>query len=685
MRAIVCIIGLILFTFILIPINLEAQSVEGYVTHGLTGDPLENAQISYMLYTTYTGPDGYYLLEGLLPGTYILTCIYGDLCPFDTTLNINGDIELDIQLYPCQELIVEPLNIVEVLAPNAQSTSIIAISNPEVANVEWTANLEIFPPGKDFLDVQFQYSVAGPISHVGIECDGEYFYTTDPYSGIISKYNLDGTFVEDFSMITGLQDLAFDGTYFYGGNGSITIYQMDFYAQALVGTFTAPQNVKAIAYNDDEDIFYGYSWGGDIIAFDLSGALIGSAPVGPSAANYSGFAYDNVSDGSPYLWGYGLVGTDPNTLVQMELPGLQETGFALSLGSILPEPFTNGAGGLFTHPDIFPGTWTLGGMIMDEWIWGLELAEEEQTWVSIEPTSGVLEPGESEEMIVYFDATDVYPWSYDAEILFNTMPNAGSPVVEITMMIEGEPGIHSLQAEINCTNIILSWETIPPGTTVDSFYVYKDSIRLATTFETTFVDSLLFPEIEHTYYTTAYFFNGWESDPTNTVDVMVPFPANLEPTNLSFTINDSLILLSWDPPAGCLTPDAYNIFRDGNLLTTSIEPNFTLNNGSYSFFVTALYYFGESGPSNSITITGIKEIVENQIQLSPNPANDVLVIQSPVEINYLELLNIQGSISFSENVRSKDTQLDISNLKPGVYFLKLKTAEEIISKKVMIK
>ncbi len=143
--------------------------------------------------------------------------------------------------------------------------------------------------------------------------------------------------------------------------------------------------------------------------------------------------------------------------------------------------------------------------------------------------------------------------------------------------------------------------------------------------------------------------------------------------------------MNWDPPTGCLTPDAYNIYRDGNLIGTSTEPNFILNIGSYSFFVTAMYYFGESGPSNSITITGINKTVTNQIQLFPNPANDVLFIQSPLEIYYLELLNIQGSILFSENVRSKDFKLDISNLKPGVYFLKLETDRELILRKVMVK
>ncbi len=511
MRTMAYIIGLSLFLFFIIPTQTKAQSIEGCVTNGITGYPLENAAIDCGPYTIFTGPDGYYGLF-LDPGTYNLTCMYGDLCPFDTSITImmGQNIELDIQLFPCPEITVEPLNIEVVLDPYSQSTEIITITNPSDLEIEWNAELEIMTSDNtdDFLDVQFQYSVAGSISHVGIECDGEYFYTTDPYSGVISKYNLDGTFIEILTIVVnGLRDLAFDGTYFYGGNGSTTIYQMDFYTQAMVGTFTAPQNVKAIAYNNDEDLFYGYSWGGDIIAFDLSGALIGSAPVGPSGANYSGFAYDNVSDGSPYLWGYGLVGTDPNTIVQIELPGFQETGFTVSLGSLLPEPFVNGAGGLFSHPGIFPGTWTLGGMIMDEWMWGLELAEYQNwDWISIEPVSGILEPGESEVMEVFLDATDVFNSVNEAEIYFTTMPNVGSPNVEITMVIEGFHYIGIFYAELNCTNVILEWKVFPPGVPADSFHVFRDYTLIATTMEEIYIDSLVYPETEYDYFVTGLFY-----------------------------------------------------------------------------------------------------------------------------------------------------------------------------------
>lgn len=693
MRTRNCIIGLFAFILLLISTRLAAQTgeLEGYVGC-IEGPPIVGAIVTLGgIYSDTTDNSGYFYIADIPIGVYSMTIIKeGYNFPVSEVIieELSTFVEVIIL---CGGFTVYPLNIEVILEPNAQTTEIITLSNTSGSSVEWNAELEIFPPAntKDFLDVQFQYPVTGANSHVGIECDGTYFYITDPYSGVISKYSWDGTFIETFTMVTGLRDLAFDGTYFYGGNGSITIYQMDFYMQVLVSTFTAPGNVRAIAYNHNEDIFYGYSWGGDIIAFDLSGALIAIAPVGPSGANYSGFAYDNVTEGGPYLWGYGLVGTDPNTLVQIELPALQETGLIVSLSEILPEPLTNSAGGLFSHPDIIPGTWTLGGVVMDEWIWGLELAEY-QTWISIEPISGVLEAGETEEMTVYFDATDLFPWTYEAEIQFSTLPNVGSPVVDVSMIIEGEPWVQNLQTEISCTNIILNWETVPPSMPADSFHVYRDSLWLATTFDTHFVDSLVFPEIEYTYYATGYFYNGWESYPTNTVNVTVPIPDDLEP-NLEVTIiNDSILCFYWGTNA-CLLPETYNLYRDWELIAVLTEPSYcdTLPiPGFFEYYITATYYFGESGPSDTyyyLWVDVSNVTYEKEIRIYPNPVNDKLFIESPTSIIQIELLNIQGSTVFSENIFSKDYQINVSSLDPGIYFLKLETSEGIIRRKLVVK
>jgi len=210
-------------------------------------------------------------------------------------------------------------------------------------------------------------------------------------------------------------------------------------------------------------------------------------------------------------------------------------------------------------------------------------------------------------MEVTFDATNTPPWTYEAEIIFSTLPNVGSPVVDITMLIEGQPGVDNLQSEINCTDVILNWETIPPGMPADSFHVYKDSLWYATTFDTQFIDSLVFPETEYSYYATGYFYNGWESNQTNHVNVTVPIPDNLEPLDLSYTLVGDEIHLYWTSPSACVEPVGYNVYLGMAVMGFTEDTTYIHSFGLYEFWITAVYYFGESGASNSIIITGISE------------------------------------------------------------------------------
>ena len=94
----------------------------------------------------------------------------------------------------------------------------------------------------------------GLIEHSGAEFDGTYFYSTKGVStNLIHKYDIDGNLVDEFSIpgVPGLQDLAYDGTYFYGGSVDYTIYQMDFASETLIGTIPSPERVSGIAYNEE--------------------------------------------------------------------------------------------------------------------------------------------------------------------------------------------------------------------------------------------------------------------------------------------------------------------------------------------------------------------------------------------------------------------------------------------------
>ncbi len=223
-------------------------------------------------------------------------------------------------------------------------------------------------------DLQFDWPVGVGGGEAGIETDGSYIYTTKWNGSDFYRYQMDGTYIESFTCgsAASVRDLAYDGTYFYGGAASPTVYEMDFDAQNTVSTFSAPTDCRAIAYNEEDDAFYANNWGSAITKFDKTGANLGSWSVGPIGDSYYGFAYDNYSPGAPFLWGYAQVGTTLNELIQMSLPDGAETGTYFDVGSVAAVG-TGIAGGMAIDDNLVSGFWTIIGTSQNVNIWGLEL------------------------------------------------------------------------------------------------------------------------------------------------------------------------------------------------------------------------------------------------------------------------------------------------------------------------
>jgi len=230
------------------------------------------------------------------------------------------------------------------------------------------------PPTEDLFDWQFEWPVGVGGGEAGIETDGTYMYTTKWNGGTFYRYAMDGTYIEEFS-VTGcpgsIRDLAYDGTYFYGAAASNTVYEMDFDTQTVISTITAPIAVRAIAYDEGSDGFWGNNWSDTITLFDRNGTTLDSFPCG-TWISYYGFAWEDVLDGGPYLWGYSQAGNG-NQLVQIEIATGQETGVNFDIGSIFAVG-TGIAGGMCISDAFVPGTWTICGTSQNVIIWGVELA-----------------------------------------------------------------------------------------------------------------------------------------------------------------------------------------------------------------------------------------------------------------------------------------------------------------------
>lgn len=132
----------------------------------------------------------------------------------------------------------------------------------------------------------------------------------------------------------------------------------------------------------------------------------------------------------------------------------------------------------------------------------------------------------------------------------------------------------------------------------------------------------------------------------------------------------------------CMT--TATLFAQNNTLTSGGDASGS--GGSMSYSIGQLVYQSYSGTNSSLSeglqqafevsmATGIEELRGN-FKLYPNP----VISYAELEVESFEglrfrLYNLQGSLIFSGRLVESRTKLDLSNLPPGSYFLKLSDPE----------
>ena len=227
--------------------------------------------------------------------------------------------------------------------------------------------------------MQFNYTGIPGGGSAGCETDGNNFYVTKWSGDIIWKFDMTGTLLDSFSVagVSGLRDLAYDGTYFYGGASSNSIYQMDFDTATpyLVATINSPDvTVRNICYQPDSDAFWVSNWATDLTLVNRNGTVLRT--ILAATHNFSsayGTAYDNVSPGGPYIWWISASSAVNTTITQINATTGIPTGIANDCTNDVCAVGELG-GGLWIHDGIVTGTTTIGGLIQNTSIFGYDLA-----------------------------------------------------------------------------------------------------------------------------------------------------------------------------------------------------------------------------------------------------------------------------------------------------------------------
>lgn len=109
--------------------------------------------------------------------------------------------------------------------------------------------------------------------------------------------------------------------------------------------------------------------------------------------------------------------------------------------------------------------------------------------------------------------------------------------------------------------------------------------------------------------------------------------------------------------------------------------------GSYVYSVTV---YEANGCYNSDEVivnisnqNSVSSALMDSFTMYPNPAKEIVRINLPMASGQLNLTNISGEIVLEQIVESESAELNIKDLSPGIYFLKVQTSDGIFVKKLI--
>jgi hypothetical protein len=134
--------------------------------------------------------------------------------------------------------------------------------------------------------------------------------------------------------------------------------------------------------------------------------------------------------------------------------------------------------------------------------------------------------------------------------------------------------------------------------------------------------------------------------------------------------------------------------RDGGYLATGTITNFMTGVWESHNWLLKLDSMGclEPGCSNINYITDTEEVVflkGKDIKVYPNPASDYVQVEFPSDFDtgqetYAVLVSNWGGIVRQEKINAHNTQLNLSGVTSGMYYLMIRRGNEIIGSKRII-
>jgi len=88
--------------------------------------------------------------------------------------------------------------------------------------------------------------------------------------------------------------------------------------------------------------------------------------------------------------------------------------------------------------------------------------------------------------------------------------------------------------------------------------------------------------------------------------------------------------------------------------------------------------------ANTLNVTAIEQS-KNDIEIFPNPTSGIFTIESTfAKLTSIKIMNVLGECVYHSEIRNSKSEINLTGVSKGIYFLQANTADGIVNKKIMV-
>ena len=612
--------------------------VSGVVTDENTGDVISNARVTVGNQVTRTNAEGQFSLE-VLRGRKALRVSAAGYISYGNMVDIQSDTVFNISLNaPHIETDVDSLTVSSY--PYLEQSDSITLINTGSGTLVWSSiteydNLALVEDSviqqrrntRSLWD-SIQTFATRENAEQAIATDGFFIYTSSwMRPGEFNRYTPNGEYVETFYIenVGSIRNLSYDGTNFYGTEGTNIIFKLDLDNQTLVDSIeTDIQEIRHCSFNKQDGSLLAGSWN-SLYRIDVENGT--SEQIRNDLANVYSSAIDNLSPGGPYLWLFSQTS-------QNNGPSAYIRQFNISTGEYTDRTHylddinlssTSLAGGICASEYVCEGKFVLLANVQNpsgsNTIATYEIGRTNNV-VRTGKKSGSIAPNSSENISVKASATET--GDYSATIKYRAaVMGAYSRDIDVNISAVA-PECDAVQQISIVTDtfhtVTLDWQPVELGNYESvSYLVFNTASQFAIdTVSGTTVTYDGLPVGNHCFCVMALSQAGYTclSAASDTVCAEIePIPCNVALT-VEATNDGESIFLTWNKPVGV---EYFRIHRDDNAIEEVLyDDSFVDTNvvPEVTYCYTVIAYF-EGGICDEVVGTACTKIVSGVCAESP--------------------------------------------------------------------